>query len=134
MKKLLKTTLTLSIAIALMSFMFKSDSISDWQRLGSRIVNMKADHDVIPVTVFKGAFTKLKFKVKGAPIHIHNIRVIFGNGESMNLKIGKKFAAGSESRVLDLPGNKRIIKKINLNYKSVPVGKGRAEIVAWGKH
>jgi len=133
MKKLLKITLGLSLAVSIMSFTY-ADKRGDWQKLGMRVVNMKADHDVIPVTAFKGAFTKLKFKVKGAPIHVRNVRVIFGNGEDMNIKVGRKILAGTESRVFDLPGNKRIIKKINLNYKTVPTFKGKAVVVAWGKH
>ena len=133
MKKLMKITFVASLAVALMSFTF-GQKIGDWQKLGSRKVNMKADHDEIAVTAFKGAFTKLKFRVKGAPIHVKNIKVIFGNGESKNVSLNRKFAAGSESRVIDLPGNKRIIKKINMNYKTVPTKKGRAEVVVWGKH
>jgi len=96
------------------------------------MVNMGGDHDEIPVTAYKGAFTKLRIKVKGAPIHLRNMRVIFGNGQDMNVKVGYKFAPGAE-RIVDLPGNKRIIKKIKLNYTTVPNAKGRAEVVIWGK-
>jgi hypothetical protein len=60
------------------------------------------------------------------------MRVIFGNGQDMNVKVGHKFAPGAE-RIVDLPGNKRIIKKIKLNYTTVPTVKGRAEVVIWGK-
>lgn len=134
MKNFFKITLALCVVLMSMSFCTVADVGGDWQRLGSRMVNMRGDHDEIPVTAFKGAFTKLKFKVKGAPIHVRNVRIIFGNGSDMNFKIGRKFAPGTESRVLDLPGNKRIIKKINFNYKTVPTVKGRAEVVVWGRH
>lgn len=106
----------------------------NWQKLGERKVNMAGDHDEILVTGAKGAYTKLKFKVLKAPIHVHNVKVVFANGESRNFKINHKFAPGTESRVLDLPGNKRIIKKINLNYKTVPNGNGKAIVVVWGRH
>ncbi len=117
-----------------MSFTYVADFGGEWQRLGSRTVNMRADHDEIPVTAFKGAFTKLKFRVKGAPIHVKNVRIVFGNGNDQNFKIDRKFAPGTESRVLDLPGNKRVIKKIVMNYRSVQTPKGKAEVVVWGKH
>ena len=105
-----------------------------WEKLGTKIVNMKADHDVINVTYQEGVFSKVKFTIRKAPIHLLNINIIFGNGENKNIVFNKNFTAGSTTRIIDLPGNKRIIKKINLNYKSVPVGKGRAVVIAWGKH
>ncbi len=105
-----------------------------WEKLGSRVVNMRGDHDEIMVTALNGVFTKVKFRVNKAPIHVNNIRIVFGNGESKNVKIQRKFAPGTDSRVIDLPGNKRIIKKIVFNYKTVPNHKGKAVVVAWGKH
>jgi uncharacterized protein YukJ len=69
-----------------------------------------------------------------APIHLLNMNIIFKNGTNKNVAFNKKFPAGSSTRIIDLPGNKRIIKKVNLNYKSVPAGKGRAVVSLWGKH
>jgi len=105
-----------------------------WTKLGERKVNMAGDHDEIPVTIKDGVFSKLKFKVLKAPIHVKNIKVVFGNGDTKNVDIKKKFAPGSESRVIDLPGNKRIIRKIVMNYKTVPTHKGKAVVVVWGRH
>jgi len=108
--------------------------VSSWEKLGSRKVNMGADHDVIPVTFAEGFFTKIKFKVIDAPILVRNIRIVFGNGEFRNVKFNRKFTAGSESRVIDLPGNKRVIKKIILNYTSVASHKGKATVLVFGRH
>ena len=106
----------------------------DWEKLGSRVVNMQADHEEIMVTAKEGVFTKVRLKIMKAPIHLTNINIVFGNGENKNVVFNKKFTAGSFTRVIDLPGNKRFIKKVKLNYKSVPVGKGRAVITLFGKH
>ena len=105
-----------------------------WEKLGSRKVNMGADHDEILVTAYEGFFTKIKFKVLDAPILLRNLKIVFGNGESRNVKVNKKFTAGMESRVIDLPENKRIIKKIVLNYTAVAKHKGKATFVVWGRH
>lgn len=105
-----------------------------WEKLGSRKVNMGADHDVILVTAFEGFFTKIKFKVLDAPILLRSVKIVFGNGESRSFKLNKKFTAGMESRVIALPGNKRIIRKIVMNYTAVAKHKGRATFVVWGKH
>jgi hypothetical protein len=108
--------------------------VQNWEKLGQKVVNMKGDHDELLVTTMEGVFTAVKFKVLKAPIHVVNVRIVFGNGEDLNFPVNRKFAAGEESAVLDLPGNKRIIKKIVFNYKSVPAGKGRAVVLAFGRH
>ena len=110
------------------------DQAFKWEKLGSRKVNMGGDRDVIPVTIGKGFYTKIKFKVLDAPILLRNVRVVFGNGEFKNVKFNRKFIAGSETRVIDLPGNKRVIKKIIINYTSVAVQKGEATVVVFGRH
>ncbi len=112
----------------------KNNQTYKWEKLGSRKVNMGADHDVILVTAFEGFFTKIKFKVLDAPILLRSVKIVFGNGESRRFKLNKKFTAGMESRVIALPGNKRIIRKIVMNYTAVAKHKGRATFVVWGKH
>jgi len=135
MKKLLSLILLLTVFFSF-SFTKAIDTVQpgDWEILGSRVVNFNADHDEIPVTVAEGTFTKLKFKVVDAPIYVNNFRVFFGNGTNENFVIDKHFEAGFESDVIDLIGNKRIIKKININYKSIHSGNGRAKVIVFGKH
>ena len=113
----------------------KSVTGAGWEKLGVKTVDMKADHDVIVVTHHEGFYSKVKFVIRKAPIHLTNINIVFGNGQNKNVVFNKRFNAGASTRIIDLPGNKRIIKKIKLNYKSIAAaGKGRAIIVAWGKH
>ncbi len=140
MKSFKLFTLSLALIIGAASFAgtaarsSKNMQPKDWEKLGSRVVNMQADHDEIPVTIKDGIFTKVRLKIMKAPIHLMNINIVFGNGENKNVVFNKKFAAGSFTRIIDLPGNKRIIKKVKLNYKSVPSGSGRAVISLFGKH
>ena len=106
-----------------------------WEKLGERVVNFKVDHDEIPVTARDGAFTALKLKVRNAPIFVKNVRIVYGNGDSQNFPVGKKMPAGSESPVIDLAGNKRVIKKVVFNYRSAPNrGMDKAVMVLWGRH
>ncbi|MGB1104668.1 MAG: hypothetical protein ACPG21_13725 [Crocinitomicaceae bacterium] len=112
----------------------KAKAPGDWERLGEKIVNMRADHDVLMVTHHEGFYTKVRFGIRKAPVHIHNIRIVFGNGNDKNIVINKRIEPGTCTRVIDLPGNKRIIRKIKMNYKTVPGVNGRAVFVAWGKH
>ena len=106
----------------------------DWEKLGAKVVSMKADHDVITVSYHEGFYTQVKFAIRKAPIHLLNAHIIFGNGEHKDVIFNKRFNAGTSTRLIDLPGNRRIIKQINLNYKSISKKKGKALIIAWGKH
>lgn len=105
-----------------------------WEKLGTKTVDMKADHDVLMVTFHEGFYSKVKFVIRKAPLHLKNVNIVFGNGDNKNIVFNKRFNAGSTTRIIDLPGNKRIIKKIKLNYKTIPTGKGKAIFVAWGRH
>ena len=105
-----------------------------WEKLGTKMVDMKADHDVLLVTFHEGFYSKVKFLIRKAPLHLKNVNIIFGNGENKNIVFNKRFTAGTTTRIIDLPGNRRIIKKIKLNYKTIPSGKGKAIFVAWGRH
>lgn len=140
MKTLKLFTLSLALIVGSASFASSAARTSklmqpgEWEKLGSRVVNMQADHDEIMVTLKDGVFTKVRLKIMKAPIHLMNINIVFGNGSNKNVVFNRKFAAGSFTRVIDLPGNKRIIKKVKLNYKSVPVGKGKSVIALFGKH
>lgn len=105
-----------------------------WEMLGMRKVNYALDHDEILVTRAEGVFSALKIKVKKAPINMHKLVVHFGNGETEELEVRNNFSAGSESRVIDLPGNRRVIRKIDFWYdtKNLAARKGIIEI--WGRH
>lgn len=130
----------LSLALILSSSGFAgamhSKKVSEvgWEKLGMKSVDMMADHDIILVTAQEGFFTKVKLVIQKAPIHLNNMNIVFRNGDHENIVFDKFFEIGSSTRIIDLPGNKRIIKEIRLNYKSVRSGNGRALVTAWGKH
>jgi hypothetical protein len=103
-----------------------------WERLGSRDVDFRGDHDQIEVGRSEGRFKELQIRVKGAPIEISNMVVTFGNDEKLNLNFRHRFPEGSGTRSIDLPGNRRTIKRIDFNYRSISrrEGKGRVEVYA----
>ena len=123
------------IFIATISFVVLSSTNVDaqWSKLGQRKVSFRVDHDEMMVTAYEGRFRKLKLAVRKAPIFLHNVKVVYGNGESTNIKVGRRLDKGAESRAFDLPGDKRIIRKIVFNYKSVPTFKGRAIVMVYGR-
>lgn len=136
MKKILKLASIFLFVLGLVSFTNDTtiSTVNDWTILGQRSVNMKVDHDEIRVIAAKGTFNKVRFKITKAPIYVKNVKIVFGNGSSENHIINKAFRKGTLSQAINLRGRNRVIKKIILNYKTVNVGKGRAHIIALGKH
>jgi hypothetical protein len=103
-----------------------------WERLGARDVDFRGDRDTIEVGKSEGRFKQLQIRVKDAPIEISNMVVTFGNGETFNPNLRHRFDEGSGSRNIDLPGDRRTIKKIDFRYQSIKrrEGKGRVEVYA----
>lgn len=102
-----------------------------WQRLGQQEVDFRNDHDSIDVGRREGRFRQLQVRVKDAPIEIHNMVVTFENNETFKPKVRARFAKGSGSQIIDLPGERRTIKRIEFNYKSINrrQGKGTVEVL-----
>ncbi|MFN4255720.1 MAG: hypothetical protein ACK4Q5_12015 [Saprospiraceae bacterium] len=105
-----------------------------WERLGARRVNYGLDRDEIFVTAKDGIFTALKIKVKRGGINMHRLVVHYGNGQTDEIELRNNFAPGSESRVLDLVGNKRIIQKVVFWYDTKNIARRRAVVELWGRH
>ncbi|MDX1913768.1 MAG: DUF2541 family protein [Saprospiraceae bacterium] len=105
-----------------------------WEMLGARKINYGLDRDEIVVTRAEGVFTAVQLRVKRSPINMHKMAIHYGNGEVDEIELRENFRAGSQSRVIDLPGNRRIIKKVVFWYdtKNLAVGKGVVEL--WGRH
>ncbi|MCC6280769.1 MAG: hypothetical protein IT262_09220 [Saprospiraceae bacterium] len=134
-----KLFVTALAALFAMSFQLSTaitdtESSRPWELLGVKKVNYGLDRDEIDVTASEGSFTGLKIKVKHSPINMHKLAVHFGNGEVQEIELRENFRAGSESRIIDLPGNRRVIRKVVIWYdtKNLAIGKGMVEL--WGRH
>lgn len=119
------------LAMAAMSFTLDQ---RPWELLGSRKVNFAADRDEILVTRAEGVFTGLQLRVKRGPINMHRMIVHFGNGETQEIELRENFRAGSASRVVDLPGNRRVIRKVVLVYDTKNFANSKAVVELWGRH
>jgi hypothetical protein len=105
---------------------------TSWERLGAREVDFGRDRDTIEVGKKEGKFKQLQIRVKGAPIEISDIVVTFANDQKFTPDVRHRFDEGEGSRVIDLPGDRRGIRKIDFNYRSINrrEGKGRVEVYA----
>ncbi|MCC6460291.1 MAG: DUF2541 family protein [Saprospiraceae bacterium] len=105
-----------------------------WELLGSRKVNYGLDRDAIEVTRQEGVFSAIKIQVKRSAINLHKIAVHYGNGEVQEIEARHNLPAGGETRVIDLPGNKRVIRKVVFWYDTKNVAARKGVIELWGRH
>lgn len=104
-----------------------------WEFLGSRMVNDRLDRDEIDVTASKGDFKAIKLTVKRRPVHFLDVKVHFGSGGTQDVEIRQVIPAGGETRVIDLRGGDRFVKKVVFWYEANSLGKGkRSEVHLWG--
>jgi hypothetical protein len=102
-----------------------------WVKLGEREVNGRLDHDRITVGRHDGRFTKLTLHVENSDLELLDLEITFGNNQKFHADVRHVFREGSRTRAIDLPGDERTIKTIDLKYKNLPGG-GRARVEIWG--
>jgi hypothetical protein len=105
-----------------------------WENIGSRRVDRRVDHDEIIVTWRDGMFDAIKIMVTGAPLNMHKCVVHFENGGQQEIFLKHNFAQGSDSRVVDLVGNNRLIERISFWYDTKGLFRGKATVTIFGHH
>jgi hypothetical protein len=84
--------------------------------LGSAQVDGLRDRDSIRVGHASGAFRAIQLRVSGAAVNFDRVIVRYGNGTQEELQIRNRIPDGGTTRVIDLPGDRRIIQSVDLWY------------------
>lgn len=117
----------------LLSFTVAKNNVqSKWRFIADKNVRYGPDHDVIHVTG-NDNYRQLKLHVTDAPLKINDMKVYFENGEVFDVSVRSEIGQGGYSRVIDLPGRSRSIRKIEFWYSTVGVLKGTARVAVWGR-
>ena len=103
-----------------------------WTMLGERTVNGRADKDRIDVGREEGKFRRLTVVVLDSDLAMVDMEIKFGRGPTFRPDVKQDFREGSRTRVIDLPGDDRVIKWIEFKYKNLPGG-GNAKVQVWAK-
>lgn len=110
----------------------KVEQNTRWEKLGERMVDGKMDRDTIAVGRDDGRFKTIQLKVEGSALEMFDIVITFGDGSTFSPPTRLRFGNGTTSRDIDLPGDKRGIKKVELKYGNLPGG-GRAQVEVWAR-
>lgn len=110
----------------------RRDESSRWDKLGERMVDGKNDRDAIAVGRADGRFEAIQLKVEGSALELDEVKVTFADGSVFEPKTKMTFGNGATTRVIDLPGGKRAIQRVEFKYGNLPGG-GRAQVELWAR-
>ncbi len=113
-------------------FLAAAKAQNGWRFIADKTVAFGADHDVIVTGNTNDDFRKLKLRVTDGPLKMYDMKVYFDNGDVQDVSIRIRIPQGGESRVIDLDGGLRHIKRIEFWYETKGFRKGRSRVAVWG--
>ncbi|MDZ4747739.1 MAG: hypothetical protein SH808_04580 [Saprospiraceae bacterium] len=119
--------------IMVFCFSIAASFTGPWTLLGSCKVNGRADYDEIVVTGSQGDFKAIKLFVQNEGIDFDRVVVHYGNGSTDRIDIRNFVPAGGETRVIDLAGGDRVIRKVVFYYKSNPSTAKKGKVLLYGR-
>jgi len=122
----------LTLAALPLAFRPAAAAAQEWQLLGRTQVSLAIEKDVIEVGAREGPFNAIRIEVENGDLEMYNIRVIFGNGTDWSPNTRISFREGSRSRMIDLPGEARVIRRIEFWYRS-RLRSGQATVAVFGR-
>lgn len=111
----------------------------NWQLVTKQVVNFRDDRDRITVGDagrHNGRFKQLQIRAEGAPVEIRKMVVRFDNNETMDAVSKRtRLDENSGGLVIDLPGHRRDIKDIDIDYFSVNTNQrdGRGTLLVYAR-
>lgn len=104
-----------------------------WDELGCQSVGFATDRDIIRVGRDEGRFKAIRLEVSGNKIYLNDLKVIYASGNPDDLQVRSEIPAGGQTRAIDLKGERRAIRQIELVYRSQPNFRGQARVCAYGR-
>ncbi len=132
--------LSLSLAVGLLALITIAgpatarSNANRWTSLGELHVKDRVDRDTLRLKSAKGTFDSIRLKVKGHAVQFHSLTIHFENGTEQEVALRSVIRAGKFSRVIDLTGGQRQLKKIVFVYDAQTRRRGKgAKIKVYGR-
>ena len=106
---------------------------AEWKFIGDKSVRFGLDHDVIHLGNINDDFRQIKLRVTDGPLKIIDMKVYFDNDQVQEISLRIQIRQGGESRIIDLDGGLRHLKKIEFWYETKGFAKGRSRVAVWGR-
>lgn len=108
-----------------------AEALTGWTRLGERWIQGAVDHDTISA-IGQGRFRQVTVRVEHSAAELFDIVFTFGDGTTYSPGTRLVFGPGTTTRVIDLPGDARIIRRVDFRVANLPGG-GRAQVEIWAR-
>jgi len=122
------------VFVSLSGLVYAAQGRGKWEMLGHTQADFKRDHDRIDVGSHEGRFRQLEVRVQGAPVEIHRMVVTFTNDQKFEPNFRQRFDESTRSHIVDLPGDRRAIKHIDIWYSSPSRRQGKATVEVYGRN
>jgi len=104
-----------------------------WVQLGCQQVSFRGrDRDSIRVGRKEGRFRAIRLAARGNDVEMLDLKVIYGNGNPDDIRVGRVIRSGDRTEALDLQGRDRAIDRIEMVYRQRPDFSGRTTVCAEG--
>ncbi len=104
-----------------------------WTLLSKQQVGLDIDRDVVKVPADGVRYTAVALAAIDQAIDLYDLKVVFGSGKVLDVRVRRTLKAGERSRAIDLPGDVRSIQRIELVYETSGKARKRAQIAVWGR-
>jgi hypothetical protein len=84
--------------------------------LGNADVDGAVDRDSIQVGRGDGTYRAIQLRVSGGAVNFDRVIVRYGNGTMEEIQVRNRIPDGGRTRIIDLPGDRRIIRSVDLWY------------------
>jgi hypothetical protein len=119
-------------AFSISNCMSQNPARAEWRFIADKWINYGVDRDAIVFGDLKDDFRQIKLRITDAPLRMYDMKIYFDNGDVQDIALKSLFKQGDESRVIDLKGGMRHLRKIEFWYETQGVRKGKARIAVWG--
>ena len=133
MTKFFTALLAVTMFSVFTSFKPAETTNAEWKFIGDKSVRFGVDRDVIHCGNANDDFRQVKLKVTDGPVKILDMKIYFDNDEVQDVSIRKHIRQGDESRLIDLTGGLRHLKKIEFWYETRGFARGRSRVAVWGR-
>jgi len=133
-RALLAACAAISLLFSIPGFLDAAPNPGREELLGQLEVDFRADRDVIEVGRHEGRFEKLRVVVRGAPIQLRAMKVTFEDDSVLDMPGRGRVLRENSAFVFDLPGQRRVIKSITFEYRSIDRREGKATVLVYGQH
>jgi hypothetical protein len=123
--------LLLFLAVTILGAQLRAGQQPQMVLLGSGRVNGSLDHDTIQAGQ-QGTFRAIQLRVNGGAVNFLRIIVQYGNGTRSEIQVRSNIPAGGSSRIIDLPGDRRVIKRVDFWYTKANWGPTLPRVTLYG--